>query len=71
MHDDGFTTLSVVGRHVGRVLLVHLIHISLIDVRRNVLSWHAIVRRLVHVHQVGSLAEARRLSTERNGRDLR
>lgn len=45
------SNLSVVGGHVGRVLLVHLIHISLIKVGRDCLRrLHGIVRlSLVHV----------------------
>ena len=57
------------GTHVGGVLLlVHLIHVRLVDVGRDGLRGHPIVLRLVHVHHVRGLGEAGGLAAVRDRR---
>lgn len=52
--------LTMVGAHILWVLLIQLVHVRLVEVRRDGLRRrHTIVRRLVE--QVGSLRQTRRL----------
>ena len=56
------------GVHVLGVLLVHLIHVGLVDVRRDGLWCHPVVLRLIHIENVGSLGQAGRLRAIRDRR---
>ena len=49
------------GAHVrGVLLLVHLIHVCLVDMRRDGLRCHPVVLRLlVHVKHIGALGQVR------------
>jgi hypothetical protein len=58
--------LSVKSTHVRWALLVCLIHICLVDVRRDGLRGNSAVRRLAHAKNITWLREVRRWGTERH-----